>query len=274
MKDFLPALSSNPSSGRNPPLHFSYHYLDKETTKQRTFHNLTKSPEVEKEYQELLDKKNQRTFIDITSEPLKIEYSNTLNYLNNGLKSVLFLSILFIVDSCLILKLLGPSELAISVIVFASLSITMILLVIINLKLKNLLDPHGYVLFYLFSMILSFVLLSLYIMKIISFIIIFRRLNAHKECRKKYKCPGYFAYLLLLIFSIILFIGVLICIKFTLVLFFDGFTILALKKKSIVQRQIELNEKNENGGKIEFEDDDSINKSTYKLDSNDNLKTE
>ena len=274
MKDFLPALSSNPSSGRNPPLHFSYYYLDKETIKQRTFHNLTKSPEVEKEYQELLDKKNQRTFIDITSEPLKIEYSNTLNYLNNGLKSVLFLSILFIVDSCLILKLLGPSELAISVIVFASLSITMILLVIINLKLKNLLDPHGYVLFYLFSMILSFVLLSLYIMKIISFIIIFRRLNAHKECRKKYKCPGYFAYLLLLIFSIILFIGVLICIKFTLVLFFDGFTILALKKKSIVQRQIELNEKNENGGKIEFEDDDSINKSTYKLDSNDNLKTE
>lgn len=267
MKDVLSDMNSTSSNKNSPHLHFaSYYYLDKETTKQRIFHNLSPSPEVEKEYQGLLEKKKQRTLIDITSESLKTEYSNQINYVNNGLNSVLFLSILFVLDSCLNLNFLGPSELAVSVLVLSSLSIAMIILVIINLKSKNLIDPHGYVSFYLFSMILSVVLLSLYLMKIISFIIIFRRINAHRECRKKYKCPGYFAYLLLLIFSIILFIGVLICIKFTLVLFFDSFNILAMKKKSIVQRQIELNEKNEKSGKIEFVEDDSINNSTYKLD--------
>ena len=111
-------------------------------------------------------------------------------------------------------------------------------------------------------------------MKIINFIIIFRRLNGHKVCRNKYKCPGYFAYLLLLMFSLVLFIGILICIKFTFLLFYDGFNVLAMKKKTIIQRQIELNESKEKSGTIEFVEEDSINNSTYKLDSKDNFKTE
>jgi hypothetical protein len=276
MKNILSELKSNSSESENSaPLHLaSLYYLDKELTKEKTLHNYSSSPDAENEYQEMIEKKNQKTLVDINSEPLKIEYSKKLNYLNNGLNSVLTLSVLFLLDSCLNLKYLGPSELTISVLVLASLSIAMIILIIMNIKFKILMDPIGYVLFYLFSMILSLLLSGLYMMKIINFIIIFRRLNGHKVCRNKYKCPGYFAYLLLLMFSLVLFIGILICIKFTFLLFFDGFNVLAMKKKTIIQRQIELNESKEKSGAIEFVEEDSINNSTYKLDGDDNLKTE
>ena len=276
MKNILSELRSNPLEfENNTPLHFaSLYHLDKESIKEKTYHHYTSSPEADNEYQKMLDKRKQRTLIDISSESLKKEYSKKLNYLNNGFNSVLILSVLFLLDSCLNLKYLGPSELTISVLILASLSITMIILIIFNVKVKILMDPHGYSLFYLFSMILSLILSCLYIMKIINFVIIFRSLNGHKVCRNKYKCPGYFAYLLLLVFSIILFICVLICIKFTFLIFYDSFNILAMKKKTIVQKQIELNEKNEKSGKIEFVEEDSINNSEYKLDSNDNLKTE
>jgi hypothetical protein len=276
MKNILSELRSNPLEFEsNVPFHFaSLYYLDKESIKEKTSHHYVSSPEAENEYQQMLDKRKQRTLIDISSESLKNEYSKKLNYLNNGFNSVLILSVLFVLDSCLNLKYLGPSELTISILILASLSTAMILLIIFNVKSKILMDPHGYALFYLFSMILSLVLSCLYIMKIINFIIIFRSLNGHKVCRNKYKCPGYFAYLLLLMFSLVLFIGILICIKFTFLLFFDGFNVLAMKKKTIIQRQIELNESKEKSGAIEFVEEDSINNSTYKLDSKDNLKTE
>jgi hypothetical protein len=276
MKNILSELRSNPLEFEsNVPFHFaSLYYLDKESIKEKTYHHYVSSPETENEYQQMLDKKKQRTLIDISSESLKNEYSKKINYLNNGFNSVLILSVLFVLDSCLNLKYLGPSELTISILILASLSTAMILLIIFNVKSKILMDPHGYALFYLFSMILSLALSCLYIMKIINFIIIFRSLNGHKVCRNKYKCPGYFAYLLLLMFSIVLFICVLICIKFTFLLFYDGFNILAMKKKTTMQKQIELNEKNEKRGKIEFVEEDSINNSTYKLDGDDNLKTE
>ena len=48
-----------------------------------------------------------------------------------------------------------------------------------------------------------------------------------------------------------------------------------MKKKTFLQRQVEINEKKDKSGKIEFVDEnDSINNSKIQLNSNDILKTE
>ena len=260
---------------KRPPLHFaSYYYLDKESTKNRVYHGYSTSPEAEKDYQQIIDKKKQRHLIDITSEPLKKEYSKYISYLNENYNLLLILSLLLIVDSFLNLKYLGPSEIVMSILILSSISIAIVFLILINIKAKILVDPQGYVLFYLFSMIQSLVSLFLFMIKILNFIIVFRRLDPRKICRKKYKCPGLFAYLLLLIFSIIIFVGILACIKFTFFILYEGFNIFAMKRKTIFQRQIELNEKKEKSSKIEFVEDDSINNSMNKLNTRDNFKTE
>lgn len=259
----------------NPPLHFaSYYFLDQESTKKRPYHGYSSSPEAEKEYQNIVDKRKKRCLIDITSEPLKNEYMKKINYLNNGFNLSFILSFLFLIDSYMNLKYLGPSESNVAILILSSLSMAIIFLILVHIKAKILMDPHGYVLFYLFSLILTLVLMTLYMIKIINFIVVFRSLNGTKVCRHKYKCPGYSKYLLLLIFSVIIFIGILACIKFIFLLFYDAINVLTMRKKPIIQRQIELNERKEKSGKIEFVEDESVNNSMNKLNTNDYLKTE
>ena len=262
-------------SQNNPPLHFtSYYFLDQESTKNRSYHGYSSSPIAENEYQDIVDKRKQRSLIDITSEPLKNEYMKKINYLINGFNLIFILSLLFLIDSYMNLKYLGPSESNVAILILSSLSMAIIFLILVHIKAKILMDPHGYILFYLFSLILSLVLVTLYMIKIINFIVVFRSLNGTKVCRHKYKCPGYSKYLLLLIFSVIIFIGILACIKFIFLLFYDAINVLTMRKKPIIQRQIELNERKEKSGKIEFVEDESVNNSMNKLNTNDYLKTE
>lgn len=262
-------------SQNNPPLHFtSYYFLDQESTKNRSYHGYSSSPIAENEYQDIVDKRKQRSLIDITSEPLKNEYMKKINYLINGFNLIFILSLLFLIDSYMNLKYLGPSESNVAILILSSLSMAIIFLILVNIKAKILMDPHGYVLFYLFSLILTLVLMTLYMIKIINFIVVFRSLNGTKVCRHKYKCPGYSIYLLLLIFSMIIFVGILACIKFIFLVFYDAINVLTMRKKAIIQRQIELNERKEKSGKIEFVEDESVNNSMNKLNTNDYLKNE
>ena len=273
---FLSELTGKTSKTQNnPPLHFaSYYFLDQESTKKRPYHGYSSSPEAEKEYQNIVDKRKKRCLIDITSEPLKNEYMKKINYLINGFNLIFILSLLFLIDSYMNLKYLGPSESNVAILILSSLSMAIIFLILVNIKAKILMDPHGYVLFYLFSLILTLVLMTLYMIKIINFILVFRSLNGTKNCRHKYKCPGYSIYLLLLIFSVIIFVGILACIKFILLLFYDAINVLTMRKKTIIQRQIEINERKEKSGKIEFVEDESVNNSMNKLNTSDYLKTE
>ena len=55
--------------------------------------------------------------------------------------------------------------------------------------------------------------------------------------------------------------GFAIYIKFIFELFLDGFNILILKKKTLFQRQIEINENKGRGGKIEFTDENDNDES-------------
>ena len=272
----LSELSSSFNRRSNPPLHFGvgeYSFLDKEAMKKRAYYRYSSSFEVEKEYQQLNNNtKKQSPLIDITSEYLKTEYLKNFNMMNNGLYSILILSIIYLIDSILNQKYLESSIINMIILVIACISINAIMMLLISIKSKVLIDAYKYISFYYFSMFESIILLSLMALKSINFIIEFGELNLFGNCRNKYKCPGYFIYLLLLSFSIVIFVGTFINFKFTIFLFSESYNILTKRKKTFIQRQNEINE-NEKNGKIEFVDE-NINNSISRLNINDSLKTE
>ena len=259
-------ISKNPNT-----FHFYSYFFDNVISKKRKYRDLSKSPEIEKEYQEMIDNKNlllkRKSIIDLTSEDLKNKYNKLYTYYNNGLNQTFIISI-----SLIICIFLGPSENNVAILIMSCISASFSFMLIVNIKGKAIIDTYGYIPFYLFSMIESVLFLCLFIFKIINFIIIYNRLNSN-ACSKKYKCPGYFFYLLVLIINLAIFIGKIFCFKFIYSLFFDGFKILILKKKTLFQEQIELNEGK--GGQIEFVDEknESIDNSLNQLNSQDELKT-
>ena len=275
MKTFISELSSSYSRRSNPPLHFSsYYFLDKEAIKKRDNYLYSSSFDVEKEYQQINNNtKKQSTLIDITSENLKSEYLKNFSIINNGLYSILILSIIYLIDSIINQKFLESSVINIIILIITCISISTIIMLLISIKSKVLIDAYRYISFYYFSIFEAIILLTLMTLKSINFIKIFGELNLFENCRNKYRCPGYFIYLLLLSFSIVIFVGIFASFKFTIYLFSEAYNILTKRKKTIIQRQIEINEKNEKIGKIEFVDENN-NNSISKLNINDYLKTE
>lgn len=266
----------NKTSINNPPLHFtSFYNLPQNSTQKRVFHNLSPSPETEEDYQQMIKNKRPNPIIPITSLSLKQEYLKNMNYLNNGLNILFFISLLYLADSLINLKYLGPYELTMVILIASCLSISFSIILLINIRTNIILDPYGYILFYLFSFGESMIIISLYFLKIIHFILAFEDLNSVSGCRNKYICPGYFTYLLLLVFSIIIFISIFGSIKFTFLLLLESFKILLKRKKTFFQRQVEINERSEKSGTIEFIDEnDSFNSSKNELKSDNILKTE
>ena len=258
--------------------HFSSKYfLDSQIPKRREYHSFSSSPEVEKEYQELITKPKQKTEVDITSESLKYEYTKKLNVLDNGLKHIFIVSLLCLIHCLTEFKILKMSELNVAILVINCISITLILMLFLNIKTKILVDTYGYVFFYFSSIVESVTMISLYALKVVNFIVVYNRLNGGEVCkgRNRGACSGYFGYLLILVLNVIIFVGIFTSMKFIFSLFYDALNILTKRRKTLFQRQIEINENNPKNGTIEFVDEnDSFNNSLNKLNSTDYLKAE
>ena len=258
--------------------HFSSKYiLDSQTPKKREYHSYSSSIDAEKEYQELITRPQKRTLVDITSESLKYEYTKKINVLDNGLKHIFIVSLLCLVHCLTEFKILKMSELNVAILVINCISITLILMLFLNIKTKILIDTYGYVFFYLSSIAESVTMISLYALKVVNFVVVYNRLNGGEVCkgRNRGACSGYFGYLLILVLNVIIFVGIFTSMKFIFYLFYDAFSILTKRRKTLFQRQIEINENNPKNGTIEFVDEnDSINNSLNKLNSTDYLKAE
>ena len=258
--------------------HFSSKYiLDSQTPKKREYHSYSSSIDAEKEYQELITKPKNRALVDITSESLKYEYTKKLNILDNGLKHIFIVSLLCLIHCLTEFKILKMSELNVAILVINCISITLILRLFLNIKTKILVDTYGYVFFYLSSIAESVTMISLYALKVVNFVVVYNRLNGGEVCkgRNRGACSGYFGYLLILVLNVIIFVGIFTSMKFIFYLFYDAFSILTKRRKTLFQRQIEINENNPKNGTIEFVDEnDSFNNSLNKLNSTDYLKTE
>ena len=258
--------------------HFSSKYiLDSQTPKRREYHSYSSSLDAEKEYQELITRPQKRTLVDITSESLKYEYTKKINVLDNGLKHIFIVLLLCLIHCLTEFKILKMSELNVAILVINCISITLILMLFLNIKTKILVDTYGYVFFYLSSIAESVTMISLYALKVVNFIVVYNRLNGGEVCkvRNRGACSGYFGYLLILVLNVIIFVGIFTSMKFIFSLFYDALNILTKRRKTLFQRQIEINENNPKNGTIEFVDEnDSFNNSLNKLNSTDYLKAE
>lgn len=258
---------------RGPNLSPLY-YSEKDGTKKRQYHGYSTSPSFENEYQSISkenkDKKD-KSIINLTSEDLKKEYSEKNEYLKSGLRHISLISFLLILDTFLELKYLGPSETNVAILIMCCMNASLCFMILFNIKGKALIDSYGYISFYFLSMVEPILFISIFFFKLTNFFVVFNRLNVKDSCKNKYKCPGYFVYLLILFCNIIIFLGFLLCCKFSIIMFCDGFNVLFLKKKTLFQKQIEINmkEKKVQDRKIEFTDDkdESINNSLSHLNS-------
>ena len=270
-KSHLSKTSKNPKT-----FHFTSFFKDNIINKNRECHFFSSSPLIEKEYQQLAGRNNilkKKAIINLTSEKLKKEYSKKVNCYNNGLKHIFIFSFFVFFNIFYELKKLGPSESNVALLILTCISASFSFMLIVNIKGQALLDTYGYMAFYLFSIIESIVFIILFFSKFINFILIFRKLKTTDSCKNKYKCPGYFVYLFILFMNLIIFLIFLIFIKFIIILFADSFNILILRSKTFFQQQIEINESNNKGRKIEFIDD-NINNSINHFNSKDELKIE
>ena len=246
--------------------HFSSYIQDKPANKTINYNS---SREDEQEYQLLANnnKNKGKSIVNLTSEDLKKEYSKKYNYYNNGLNYIFIISIFLIICIFIEFKYLGPLDPNLVILIMSFISAGFCFLQLINLRGKALIDTYVYVTFYICSMIESILFFSIFIIKIINFILTYKSINSG-ACAKKYRCPGYFIYLFILIINLIIFFSTILCIKFIFVLFSDGFKILFMKEKTIFQKQIEINEKNKKNGKKFDEEHESL----YHLNSKDEPK--
>ena len=272
----------------NEDVNVPYHYaskkqLDKETFGEPEFHSYANEKEVDEEYRKLQKNKyNMNPPMEITSKNLKLEYNKKLLYLNINLRRIFLLSILLVIDSLINLKYLGFSELYISIFILSAFTVTITLLLLFNIQTNVLLDLYGYSSFYLFSLFKSCILIIIYILKTINFSQILHTFFRNRKCRKNLNiCTTNIMSYFIIFVNLIIFIGIIFQFNFTIKSLYDAFCILILRKKTIVQKQHELNEKS-NTNKIEFEEDNNnidntsrnLNNSEIKLDNLDNLKTE
>ena len=259
----------------NSLYHYASNYItDKQPLGEAKYHSFSSSKEADEEYQQTYKNKNKiSSMLDLTTKSLQLEYNKKLKYLNLNLKIIFVLSVLIIINSIINLKAFGFSELNVAMIILGSISTTIVVLLLFNIQTNVLLDLYGYSSFYLFSMFESCILMVLYVLKIADFIMGMNRKNKNK----------YFEYYFNLIFNIIIFIGIIFLIKYTLVSFYEAFQVLVLKRKTTVQKQYDINEKGYGKGeRIQFigenekhdESTDRFMNLTENKDTLDSLKTQ
>ena len=172
---------------------------------QQNYHGFSSYPEMDKEYQNLLQqKKNKNTssIINLTSDILKKEFI----YKNNYLKIIFFVSILVIIISLIENSYLKSTELSTVALILSFLSISFCFILMVNLNAKVLLDSFGYVSFYLFAIIETFLFFSLFVFKCFKF---FYDFNEIKSSRNKLFIFLYF------IFNSIVILAIGLCLKFS-----------------------------------------------------------
>ena len=237
-----------------------------EATKQN-YHGFSSNPEMDRDYESLLQQKNAKnksSIINLTSDKLKKEFIFKNNYLKSNLKILFFVSILVIIISLFEHKYLKSTELSTVSLIISFISVSFCFILMVNLNAKILLDSFGYISFYLFAILETFLFFSLFLFKCFKFIYDFQEIKSNKN--------GLFKILYIIFNSIIIFI-IGICLKFIKNFFFEAFNTLTKKEKTLFQRQLELNliEKKE-GRKLEFVEDEKLDSNGE--NSNDNMKTE
>lgn len=234
---------------------------NEDKTFRQKYHSFIRTPEMDKEYNDLMNEKKLKkksAIINLTSQILKEEYTYKYNYFKSGFKFMFLISFMLIVNAFIEFKYLSPSELNVSLLITSFISTGLIIALVINLNEKALLDTVGYSAFYLSSMIEVSLFFFLLLIKIYDLYYIINEISqAYTEGNQ---ILSYSSFIFLILFNFVNIFGILFCSKFILDLFLEGFNILIMKEKTLFQKQLEINNKNQEKDtyrKIEFADEES-----------------
>ena len=224
--------------------------------------------ELDNDYNNLVNQKNKKkksSIINLTSEVLKEEYKIKSNYWKKGVSFLLFFSILAVINSLIENKYLKSNEFNSIILLMAFFSAGLCFVLIVNIKANAIIDSYGYAAFYFLAILQTILFFLLFILKIFKFIFDFMELYQRNSSKKD--CA------ILIIFNSIIIIGSIYCLKFIFCFFLEAINILTKRRKTLFERQLELNliEKNENR-KLEFDEDKKLN--SNKENSKDNMKIE
>ena len=261
---------------RTRKLHDSTTKKDEESMK-AGFHGYKSYPEMDKEYDTLLQNKTKKSksgIINLTNEELKKEYTIKNNYLKNRIRLLFFLFILFIINSIMEYKYFKPADINSVLIILSLLNAGLCFILLININANALIDSFGYQAFYFFAIVEAIAFFLLFVLKLYNFIYVFNQLYSSTICRNKIKCPKFASSLFLFIFILVIIVCQLFFTKFIWNLFLESIRIIMKKEKTFFERQLELNliEKREKNNKIEFAEEEKLD--SNRDNSKDNIKTD
>jgi len=183
--------------------------------------------------------------INITKKELQTEYLTEVNYILVKILCLLLFSIISFAQSLLILhNYKNYSEVLLKEIFSAFLFFNSIFL-LFELYREGLRDQMRYVIFRLFAVFLSLIFICYSLSEIMNTYVIYNKIKLRKEkCRKnKALCGDTIVNNIILILSIVDFIGIIYLFNFPLWLGFRSIKILLKKELEVLQKQLLENEK-------------------------------
>ena len=183
--------------------------------------------------------------INITKKELQTEYLTEVNYILVKMLCLLLFSIISFAQSLLILhNYKNYSEVLLKEIFSAFLFFNSIFL-LFELYREGLRDQMRYVIFRLFAVFLSLIFICYSLSEIMNTYVIYNKIKLRKEkCRKnKALCGDTIVNNIILILSIVDFIGIIYLFNFPLWLGFRSIKILLKKELEVLQKQLLENEK-------------------------------
>lgn len=237
------------------------------------YHRTLSVPEMDEEYERLISQKKLKKksrIINLKSEKLIEEYTFQYNYFKSGLNFMILISIMIVSNTFVEFKYFKINDINVSLLITGCISAGLCFALIININEKALLDSLGYVAFYLLAMIETILFFFLFLIKFYDFFLIINELYLIHNLINYQK---FSSFIFMILFSVVNIIGILFCFKFILYLFLEGFDILIMKKKTLFQRQLEINKlKNKENSIEDLTNDESLNYSGF--NSKDNIKLE
>ena len=183
---------------------------------------------------------------------------------------MILISIMIVSNTFVEFKYFKINDINVSLLITGCISAGLCFALIININEKALLDSLGYVAFYLLAMIETILFFFLFLIKFYDFFLIINELYLIHNLINYQK---FSSFIFMILFSVVNIIGILFCFKFILYLFLEGFDILIMKKKTLFQRQLEINKlKNKENSIEDLTNDESLNYSGF--NSKDNIKLE
>lgn len=223
--------------------------------------NSHKKEEVEDPSLDIEKKETDPYLIKFKKENIITEYNSTIKYFIKCTIFTLIESLIILIKSIFIFKIIKNSENVLCLLIFSSLSISFCILFYATIFQESLRHQMRYVINRLIGLFLSSTALVLFGFEIFNIIFVFSKMSELKkkcELNEEKKCQDQWLFNIIIGCSGFSFVGLLILLKFIVSNLINCFLILMGCKKDFVQRELEIEKPTYRTAKIDIGDFDFI----------------